>query len=297
MWTEEPSANQKWSPPDLRETVACVTGASYGVGRGIAEVLGECGATVYVTARSTRAKPSRDHHWSAEETAELVTNNGGTGVPIKVDHSKDAQVQRLFDRIKRDYGRLDLLINNVWQWGPQEAYLAPTWNQPIARWDAMVGVGVRAHFVATRLGLPLMLGAGRGLIVFTQERPGDAKHYCQNAVVDVAAAAQQRLVRYLAHELRAHKIAVALVYLGWVRSVNMGLAFDADLDPKILGMSKREFLRRTQSPYLIGRAIAMLAADGQVMGRSGRTLYAGDLARAYDFTDIDGRVPLYEGGE
>jgi NAD(P)-dependent dehydrogenase (short-subunit alcohol dehydrogenase family) len=270
-----------------------VTGASYGVGRGVAEVLGECGATVYVTGRSTRAQRSRTETWSVDGTADIVTAAGGTGIPVAVDHADDEQVHDLFAQIEKERGRLDLLVNNVWQWGPSESYLAPTWEQPSSRWDAMFGVGVRGHFVAIRLALPLMLAQNRGLIVSTQERPGDDHHFGQNMVVDTAAVAMQRMVRYLAHELRDTGLAALLVYLGWVRTVNMGMGFDS----AEFGMSQDELVRLTQSPYLIGRAIAMLAADPQVVTKSGQTLYAGDVAREYGFTDIDGRVPRYEGGE
>lgn len=290
---EERSPNERWSSPDLRELVGCVTGASYGVGRGIAEVLGECGATVYVTARSARGRPSDDHPWSVDETAELVSARGGTGIAVALDHRSDEEVEGLFTRVGDDHGKLDLLVNNVWQWGPQGTYLAPTWEQPAERWDAMFGVGVRSHFVATRHALPLMLPRKRGLIVLTQERPGDETHFCQNVVVDMAAAAMQRMVQYLAHELAPEGITAVLVYLGWVRSVNMGMGFD----PDEFGMSREEFFRLTQSPYLIGRAIAMLAADPRMTEKSGLTVYAGDLAREYDFTDVDGRIPRYEGGE
>lgn len=290
---ERHSRNERWSAPNLSQTVACVTGASYGVGRGIAEVLGECGATVYVTARSTKRKPSGDHPWSIESTAELVTQLGGSGIAVRLDHRRDAQVKRLFARIGRERGGLDLLVNNVWQWGPSDTYLSPTWEQPPERWDAMFGIGVRSHFVATRYALPLMLPTKRGLIVLTQERPGDAKNFCQNIVVDSAAAAMQRMVQYLAQELRPQGVAALLVYLGWPRTVNMGMGFE----PKKFGMSRKEFFRLTQSPYFVGRAIAMLAADRKVMRKSGTTKYAGELAGEYGFTDVDGRVPRYEGGE
>jgi NAD(P)-dependent dehydrogenase (short-subunit alcohol dehydrogenase family) len=270
-----------------------VTGASYGVGRGIAEVLGQCGATVYVTARSTRQGPSRDEGWSVDETAELVRARGGVAVPVAVDHTDEAQVADLVARIDREHGRLDLLVSSVWQWGPPDRYVAPTWEQPMERWDAMVGVGVRSLFVASKTVLPLMMREQRGLIVATQERPGDEHHFGQNVVVDVAAVAMERMIRYLAKELDGTGVAALLVYLGWARSVNMGMGFD----PRAAGMSEEELVAVTQSPYFVGRAISALAADQTVSRRSGSTLYAGDLAREYSFTDIDGRIPCYEGGE
>jgi NAD(P)-dependent dehydrogenase (short-subunit alcohol dehydrogenase family) len=284
---------ERWSPPDLSAVIACVTGASFGVGRGIAEVLGECGATVYVTSRSTRRRPSRPEGWSVEETAELVRARGGRGIPVAVDHTVEDDVAALVSRIDREQGRLDLLVDNVWQWGPPEGYVAPTWEQPVERWDAMFGVGVRSLFVAGKQALPLMVRQRRGLFVATQERPGDDRHFGQNIVVDAAAVAMERMVRYLARELEGTGVAALLVYLGWVRSVNMGMGFD----PAAAGMSPEQFAAATQSPYFVGRAIAVLAADPHVTLRSGRTVYAGDVAREHSFTDVDGRVPRYEGGE
>ena len=135
----------------------------------------------------------------------------------------------------------------------------------------MFGLGVRSVFTATRFALPGMLQRGRGLIVATQERPGDDERFAQNLVVDAAVAATQRMVRYLAQELEDQGITALLVYLGWVRSVNMGMGFD----PEAHGMSREDLHRVTQSTHLVGRAIASLAADPEVATRSGRTLYGG----------------------
>jgi NAD(P)-dependent dehydrogenase (short-subunit alcohol dehydrogenase family) len=282
----------RWSPPDLGDRVACVAGASYGVGRAVAEVLGECGATVYVTARSTRASPTKNPEWTVETTAALVDERGGHGIAASVDHTSEREVADLFGRIAGESGRLDVLANNVWQWGPPSDYTAPTWDQPVERWDAMFGVGVRSHFVTTRGALPLLLEGERGLVVSTQERPGNDDRFGQNIVVDTAAIAMQRMIRYLGRELADTTVSAALLYFGWVRTVNLGMGFD----PAEVGMSQTDFEAVTQSPYMTGRAVAALAADRDVQSRSGQTLYAGEVALAYGFTDIDGRVPGYEGG-
>jgi NAD(P)-dependent dehydrogenase (short-subunit alcohol dehydrogenase family) len=282
-----------WNPPDLSGLVACVTGSSYGVGRGICEVLGQCGATIYLTGRSTRERHTSSAAWTIESTAELVENAGGNAIPVVVDHTVEDDVGRLFARIQDEQGSLGLLVNNVWQWGrPYETYWAPTSEQPIERWDAMFTVGVRGHLLATKHAIPLLAGQA-GVIVSTQERPGNDQHFGQNIVVDSAAVAVQRMVRYLARELDDQQITALLVYLGWVRTVNMGMGFD-------LGqarMSEAELNAMTQSPHFVGRAIAELAADGQVHQMNGRTIYCGDLAVEYGFTDVDGRLPAYDGGE
>jgi dehydrogenase/reductase SDR family protein 1 len=155
----------------------------------------------------------------------------------------------------------------------------------------MFGVGVRSQFVTSRMALPLMLRNHQGVIVSTQERPGDDDHFGQNIVVDAASVAMQRMTRYLARELDGSGVTALLVYLGWVRTVNMGMGFDrADYR-----MSEADLVSQTQSPALIGRGIAMLAAEPNVAAMSGQVLHAGALATRYGFTDIDGRVPPYEG--
>lgn len=240
-------AHDNWTPPDLRDRVALVTGASYGVGRGVAEVLGECGATVYITGRSTRMSPSGNHKWSVEETADSVNGRGGTGIAVPLDHSDDSQVEGLFEQIRGEHKRLDILVNNVWQWGPMGAYSAPAWEQPVERWDAMVGLGVRAQFVTTKLALPLMMDDG-GLIAFTQERPGTRNRFLANLPMDVAATVQERMTRRLAHELKRSRVAVVLTFLGWVRSINMLKGLKGEVfEGGGLRMSKEEFFRRTQS--------------------------------------------------
>jgi len=282
----------RWDPPHLTGTTACVAGATYGVGRAIAEVLGQCGATVYVTGRSTRTRSTKDPSWTVEHTAELVDAGGGRGVPVQTDHTSENDVRSLFEHIEGD-GGLDLLVNNVWQWGPPEKYEAPTWEQPLSRWDAMFGVGVRAQFLTARYAIPLLLASPRSLIVSTQERPGDAEHFGQNIVVDSAAIAMQRMIEHLANELADTSVTAMLLYLGWVRTVNRGMGIDLDAS----GISYADFEAVTQSPYLTGRAVAALFADQQLKARSGTTLDVGHVALQFGFTDIDGRVRDYSGNE
>jgi NAD(P)-dependent dehydrogenase (short-subunit alcohol dehydrogenase family) len=280
----------RWQRPDLSGVVACVTGASYGVGRGIGQVLGQCGATVYVTARSSGKAATQNPEWTVESTAALVADGGGVGVPVAVDHADESQVRDLFARIEAEQRRLDVLVSNVWQWGPRDNYEAPTWEQSVERWDAMIGTALRAHFLTVRHALPLLLQTSDALLVLTQERPGTSSQFGQNVVVDVAAKAMQRLAEYVGHEVDGRATAL-LLYLGWVRSVNRGMGFD----PESVGMTDADFHAATQSPHLIGRAVAALSSDRD--GRrslNGQTIYAGDVANQYGFTDIDGRVPPYE---
>lgn len=283
-------SDQRWLPPDLSGFVACVAGASYGVGRGVAQVLGECGATVYVTGRSTRAEPTKSPSWTVEDTAALVTASGGRGVPVQVDHTDEHAVDALFSMIGQEHGRLDLLVTTVWQWGPVDDYIVPSSQQPVARWDAMIGVGAKAQFLTASRAVPLMTDRG-GLIVAVQERPGAADRFGQNIVVDTAAVAMQRMVEFLANELSETTVASVLLYPGWTRTVNMGMGFD----PTEFDMTEDDLEAVTQSPQLLGRAVAALAADRPgAKRRSGATLYVGEVAEAYGFTDIDGRIPAVD---
>jgi len=258
---------------DLGGAVAVVTGASRGAGRGIAVVLGESGATVYVTARSVRGAPSAEgRSGSIEETAEEVRRRGGTAVPVRCDHTVDADVVRLFEQVRRERGRLDLLVNNAWGGYEQRGDSAstffgtPFWEQPLWRWEAMFQAGVRAHFVTSRYAAPLLLMDRRehpGLIVNTIAWAFDA--YLGNVLYDTAKAATARLAFGLAHDLRPRNVAAVAIAPG--------------------------HLGATETPEYLGRAVVALAGDHQVMKRSGQVLTVGQLAREYGFTDIDGTQP------
>src|SRR4051812_16558329 len=158
--------------PRLREAVALVTGASRGAGRGIARELGAAGATVYVTGRSAAGGPTTDNvPGTIEESAAEVISLGGRGIAVRCDHTVDADVEALFDRIRRDHGRLDLLVNSVWG-GYENSEcrplpMVPFWEQSPHQWEAMFTAGVRAHLAASRLAVPLMLPQHGGLIVST----------------------------------------------------------------------------------------------------------------------------------
>jgi NAD(P)-dependent dehydrogenase (short-subunit alcohol dehydrogenase family) len=259
---------------DLSGTVAVVTGASRGAGRATALVLGEAGATVYVTGRSVRGTPSGpDREGTIDETAEAVRTRGGTSIPVRCDHTHDADVRSLFERVRREQGRLDLLVNNAWggyEQRPDEPEVAffgvPFWEQPLWRWEGMFTAGVRAHLLASRHAAPLLIGnrAERpGLIVSTIAWAFGA--YLGNVLYDTAKAATVRMSYGMAEDLRPHQVAALA------------------LAPGHLGV--------TETPEYLGRAIATLAADPAVMTRTGTLLTVGELARAYGFTDTDGTQP------
>jgi NAD(P)-dependent dehydrogenase (short-subunit alcohol dehydrogenase family) len=263
--------------------VAVVTGATRGGGRAIALALGEQGATVYVTGRSSRATGRTEGMpGTVEDTAEAVSAAGGEGVAVRVDHTVEAEVAALVARVREERGGLDLLVNNAW--GGYEAYgpdfAGPFWQQPARRWDAMFGAGVRAAYVTSQLAAPLMLERGGGLIVNTLAWI-EGGGYMGSVPYDTAKAAIARMAFGMAHDLRPHGVAVVALAPGFMRTERV-----------LAEHAKEPFdLRGTESPAYLGRAVAALAAAPNVLARSGELLTAGQLARVYGFTDVDGRQP------
>jgi NAD(P)-dependent dehydrogenase (short-subunit alcohol dehydrogenase family) len=269
-----------WTPPDLSDRIAVVTGASRGVGKGIALVLGECGATVFVTGRSSRAAGAVER--TVEGTADEVTARGGRGVPVVTDHTDDVQVEALFDRVRREAGRLDLLVANAW--GGYENYDyrlfgLPFWEQPVERFDTMVGAGLRSHLTSARAAAPLMLDQGSGLIVLTGGWDDPAR-YLGNVPYDLVKTGTSRLVATMAHELRPHGVSVVGVYPGFTRTEAVVDAFAA---------GGAEPPPHAHSPELVGRAVAAVAADPDVASLSGTGAQVATYAERYGFADVDGR--------
>ncbi len=267
----------------LSETIAVVTGASRGAGRGIACALGSAGAIVYVTGRSVRGGPTTDHlPGTIEDTAEEVTARGGQGIPVRCDHTIDADVEALFARVRGEHGRLDLLVNNAWggyEGHPTGLSMAPFWEQSRDQWQGMFVAGLRAHLVASQFAAPLLLPQRRGLIVCTIAWAFD--EYLGNLFYHVAKAAIIQTVGGMAKELRPHGVAAVALAPGFMRTERI-----------LAAHALRPFdLSGTESPEYLGRAVVALAADPHILERSGQVLTVGDLARAYGFTDSDGRQP------
>jgi len=279
---------------DLAGWVALVTGASRGVGKGIAVGLGEAGATVYVTGRSeTEGKgvgPRGPLPGTIHATAEAVTEAGGTGIAIRCDHIVDEDIANAFARIEENEGHLDVLVNNAWGGyermfeGGKYTNEDPFWLQPVRRWDAMFGPGVRGAFRASQLAVPLMIRNGRGLIVNVSFWA--AQIYLINAPYGVAKAAVDKMTSDMAHECEIHRqeledaeITVVSLYPGLVRTESV--------------MEAADFfdLSNSESPQFLGRAVASLAADPNRHVKSGLILIAADLGTEYGFTDIDGKRP------
>jgi len=259
--------------PPRTDRVALVTGASRGCGKGVALVLGENGWTVYLTGRSVQGQPTTlDRPGTIDETAAQVTERGGSGIAIRCDHTDDLQVQAVFDRIRSEQGRLDLLVNNAWSGyeispDPSLAFWEITWRH----WDLMFTGGLRAAARASCLAAPMMIRAGRGLIVnvtWVLDRPHGHAFY------EVVKNGTNKLTEQMADDLRAHGVACVAVSPGFMRLERMNLT------PEQAAM--------TESAEFTGRAVAALAADPGVLAKSGQVLTTPGLAREYGFTDIDG---------
>lgn len=269
-----------------------MTGASRSAGRGIALALGEQGATVYVTGRSTKGGATTSGQpETVEETAELVTARGGEGIAVPTDHTDDTQAAALFSRVGREQTSLDMLVNNVWGgYENVEGYGVPFWEQPVWRWDKMTAAGVRAHFTATRLAVPLMLPKQTGLVVSTTF--GVPNRYLGHVIYDVAKTAVNRFVFAAATELKPHGIAALALSPGVLRNEYMlrdHLAKHGSVEQQ--DWPPNSFLWQTESTEYIGRAVVALARDAHVMTKTGRVYAVGALAREYGFRDIDGRQP------
>lgn len=290
--------NEDAASRPLKDCVAVVTGASRGAGRGIAVELGAAGATVYVTGRSTREQPAGTYGQllalsdmvtvpgSIDETADEVTRMGGRGIAVRCDHTNEEDVAALFARVEREAGRVDLLVNNAW--GGHETFNgvfeAPFWEHPLANWDSMFDRGVRNHLVASRCAAPLMVQRKKGLIVTTTF--WDRGNYLRGSLFyDLAKASMTRLAFGMAQDLKPHGVASIAVSPGWMRTEFVLAGHKTDE----AHWQERPELARTESPRYLGRAVAALAGDPKVMGRSGEVLRVADLAREYGFTDIDSR--------
>ena len=269
---------------NLKGKVAVVTGASRGVGKGIALGLGEAGATVYVTGRSVEEKKDVEKlGGTVFSAAEAVTNMGGKGIPIHCDHRDDAQVEAAFKQIAKESRKIDILVNNAWggyekmMEGRKFTYSKPFLEQPFWRWDAMFDAGVRAAYTASAFAARLMTKKKKGLIVNISF--WSAQVYLGNTQYGVSKAAVDKMTEYMAHELKKYKVAVVSLYPGLVRTES------------VMRNAKYFDMSNSESPQFIGRVVAALANDPNIMKKTGNVLVAAQEALEYGIQDIDGKQP------
>src|SRR5712672_1033522 len=264
----------------IMNMVAVVTGGSRGAGKGIAIALGQSGATVYVTGRS-RTPDDSLFGGTVAETAALVSEAGGKGIPMCIDHSNDEAVAELFARVGRDHGRLDLLVNNAVK-AVGMTLPGGFWQKPLESAD-LITIGLRSHFVASFYAAPLLIANGRGLIVNTGHYGAVA--YYQGPIYGAQKAGADKMAADMAKELRPHNVAAVSIWMGGLDTARARASL-ASLPPDARPTAKRE------SPKFTGRVIAALYASDNLMDLSGRALIGAELGAALGVTDIDGSGPL-----
>lgn len=274
----------------LKGKVAVVAGATRGAGRGIACMLGEAGATVYCTGRSVRGKSATENRpETIEETAEMVNGYGGKGIAVQVDHLEEEQVKALFERVRAEQGKLDILVNDIWGGDELSEWGKPFWELEVEKGWLMQERAVHTHVITSRYGTPLLLERKQGLIVEITD--GENSNYRGNLFYDLAKSSVIRLSYAMAEELRPHGITALAVTPGFLRSEAMLDHFGVTEANWRDGAKKDPNFIASETPYFVGRAVAALAADPNVAEKSGKAFSSWGLAQEYGFLDIDGTQP------
>ncbi|MET9673688.1 SDR family oxidoreductase [Streptomyces sp. NPDC006482] len=294
MTTETQETKPQETKP-LRGRVCLVAGATRGAGRGIAVQLGAAGATVYVTGRTTREKLSEVGRATEtiEETAELVTAAGGEGVAVPTDHLEQSQVRALVDRIDRERGRLDVLVNDVWGGEHLLVFGKKTWENDLTDGLRMLELGVRTHVITSHTALPLLIRNPGGLVVEVTDGTTayNGTRYRENLFYDLAKNAPLRMAFGLGRELEEYGATAVALTPGWLRSEQMLAGFGVTEENWRDAVAKVPDFAVAESPAYIGRAVAALAADPDRHRWNGGSLSSAQLAKEYGFTDTDGSQP------
>jgi NAD(P)-dependent dehydrogenase (short-subunit alcohol dehydrogenase family) len=280
---------------DLHGKVALVAGATRGAGRGTAVALGEAGATVYCTGRTTRERRSEyDRPETIEETSELVTAAGGEGIAVPVDHLEPAEVEALVRRIDAERGRLDVLVNDIWGGELLFEWDTPLWEHDLAKGLRLLRLAVDTHLITSHFALPLLIRRPGGLVVEMTDgtREYNETNYRVNAFYDLAKASALRLAFAQGKELEPHGCTTVALTPGWLRSEMMLENFRVTEDNwRDAAAFQPHFAAISESPRFVGRAVAALAADPDVARHNGGSFSSGGLAKEYGFTDLDGSRP------
>jgi len=280
---------------ELKGKIALVAGASRAAGRAIAVELGRKGATVYVTGRTTRTQRSEmNRPETIEDTAELVTEAGGKGIPVQVDHLEPTQVKALVDRIDEEQGGLDVLVNDVWGGDVYLKFGQKLWEHSLEGGLRMLRLGIDTHAITSHLALPLMIRRPGALVI--EMTDGTAEYnanYRADAgfFYDLVKVSVQRMALAQSEELRPHGGTAVALTPGWLRSEAMLEAYGVTESTWQEATVKQPHFVISESPAFVGRAAAALAADTNVARWTGQSLSSGQLAKIYDFTDVDGSRP------
>ncbi|WP_077797201.1 SDR family oxidoreductase [Streptomyces sp. JHA26] len=278
----------------LEGKVALVAGATRGAGRGIAVELGAAGATVYVTGRTTRARRSEyDRPETIEDTADLVTEAGGKGIAVPTDHLEKAEVAALVDRIAREQGRLDVLVNDIWGGESLFEWDKPVWEHDLDKGLKLLRLAVETHAITSHHALPLLLRNPGGLVVEVTDGTADYNRdrYRVSFFYDLAKSSVLRMAFALGHELGSRGATAVALTPGWMRSEIMLDEFGVREDNWRDALDRVPHFAISETPRYVGRAVAALAADPGVARFNGLSLSSGGVAQEYGFTDLDGSRP------
>ena len=272
--------------------VAVVAGATRGAGRGIACALGEAGATVYCSGRSVRNKLATEGRpETIEQTAEMVTARGGTGIYAQTDHTVPTEVQSLFERVRNEHGRLDILVNDIWGGDALTEFGKTFWQVSLDKGRQMLDQAVFSHIITSHHAAPLLIETGPGLIVEITD--GDSFTYRGNIFYDLVKTSVIRLAFAMARELRKRGITSIAVTPGYLRSEAMLEHYGVTEANWREGAEKDPNFLVSETPFYVGRAVAAVAADPDKFAKTGRVFASWDLAHEYGFTDVDGEHPMW----
>lgn len=275
----------------LKGKVAVVAGATRGAGRAIAVMLGAAGATVYCTGRSTRGNASDlNRTETIEDTADMVTARGGTGIAVRTDHTQEEEVKALFERVNREQeGRLDLLVNDIWGGEHLTHWGVSFWEQPLQDGLLMQERAVKSHLITSYYAAPLMIKRQQGLIIEITD--GSTYNYRGNLYYSLAKISPIHLAVAMAEELRSHGVTALAVTPGFLRSEQMLDHFGVRENNWQEATKQEPHFIASETPYFVGRAVAALAGDPEVHKKAGKSLTSWDLSDEYGFIDADGNHP------
>ena len=278
----------------LEGKVALVAGATRGAGRGIAIELAAAGATVYCTGRSTRNHPSEmNRPETIEETAEIINNAGGKGIAVQVDHLRPDEVEALVSQIESTEGRLDILVNDIWGGDFLIQWSVPVWQHSLESGLHMLRLAIDTHIITSHFALPLLIKNPGGLLVEITDGTAEYNldHYRVSLFYDLAKTSINRIAWTQAQELQKHECTAVSLSPGWLRSEQMLDNYEVKEENWRDATKKQPHFIITETPHYVGRAVAHLAADPDVARWNGQSLSSGQLAKIYNFTDVDGSRP------